>query len=83
MALTEQPAFFIGIKEDGLIEYRKTRRIFEDGVFLTEKHHREVLEPGQDVTSYPNKLRQIAAVVWTPAVIAAYLAAKAAQQLPT
>lgn len=83
MALTESTKFFLGILDDGQIEFRKTR-IIKDTVSgeIFEKHHRQVLEPGQDVTSFPNKIRQIAAVVWTPQVIAAYVAAKTNTQLP-
>jgi hypothetical protein len=79
MAISDQFKFFIGVLEDGQIEYRKTR-VLTDGPDVFEKHFRQVLEPGQDVTSFPAKLRQICAVVWTPAVIAAYLAAKAARE---
>lgn len=79
MALIETTKFFLGILDDGQIEFRKTRVITDTVTGETfEKHHRQVLEPGQDVTSQPNKVRQIAAVVWTPAVIAAYVAAKLA-----
>ena len=79
MALTEQTRFFIGILDDGLVEYRRTR-VLTDGEDVFEKHHRQMLEPGQDIAAYPLKLRQICAVVWTPGVIAAYLAAKAARE---
>lgn len=80
MALNETTKFFIGIHDDGQIEFRKTRIITDtvtDEKF--ERHHRQVLVPGQDVTSFPNKLKQICAVVWTPAVIAAYQAKVANQ----
>lgn len=76
MALTESTKFFIGILDDGVIEFRKTRTITDTVTSETfEKHHRQILEPGQDVTNQPNKVRQICAVVWTPAVIVAYQAA--------
>ena len=78
MALTERTSYFIGVRDDGQIEFRKTRVFLEDGEMVAEKHFREVLEPGQDVSIYPNKLRQIANIIWTPQVIAAYQAAKAA-----
>jgi len=82
MALTETTKFFLGILDDGQIEFRKTRVILDGVEVVGENHHRQVLVPGQDVTSFPAKIRNIAAVVWTPAVIAAYLAAKAAAQNP-
>ena len=82
MALTEQIKYYIGILDDGQIELRRTRRIMDGTEIIGEKHFRQVLEPGQDVTSFPAKIRNICAVVWTPQVIADYLAAKAASQLP-
>ena len=82
MALTEQQKVFIGILDNGMIEFRKTRAVYDGTELIGEKHDRQVLEPGQDVTAFPNKLRQICAVVWTPQVIADYLAAKAARTGP-
>lgn len=78
MALTEKTKVFLGILDDGQVEFRKTRIIMDGTEIVGEKHHRQVLEPGQDVTSQPNKIRQICAVVWTPQVISDYQAAKAA-----
>lgn len=76
MALTDTTKFFLGILDDGQIEFRKTRTVTDTVTGeIFEKHHRQVLFPGQDVTSQPNKVRQICAIVWTPAVIAAYQAA--------
>lgn len=80
MALSESTKFFIGILDDGQIEFRKTRVIMDGIEFVGEKHHRQVLEPGQDVTAQPAKVRQICQLIWTPAVIAAYLAAKAERE---
>ena len=79
MAFTERFSFFLGILDDGQIEFRKTRVILDGVDIVGERHHRQVLEPGQDVTTFPLKIRQIANVVWTPAVVAAYEAAKAAR----
>lgn len=82
MAFTEQTKFFIGILDDGQIEFRRTRVIFDGVEVVGEKHHRQVLEPGQDVSSYPPKLRQVCNLIWTPQVITAYLAAKALRESP-
>lgn len=79
MALTEQIRFFIGILDDGQIELRRTRQIMDGSEIVGEKHHRQVLEPGQDTSAFPTKLRAITGVVWTPQVIAEYQAAKAAR----
>lgn len=80
MALTEQTEYYIGIKNDGQIEFLRSRHVMDGTELVGEKHYRQVLEPGQDVTTFPPRLRQVANVVWTPAVIAAYQAAKAAAQ---
>lgn len=70
----------ITISEDGLISIRKTKRAFDDdGSLIGEKHHRSVLEPGEDVSNQPNKIQRIAQAVWTPAVVSEYQAAKAAR----
>lgn len=82
MALTESTKFFIGIQDDGQIEFRRTRVIMDGTELIGEKHHRQVLEPGQDVSAQPLKVRQVCQLIWTPAVIAAYLAAKAAASQP-
>lgn len=82
MALTETTKFFIGVHDDGQIEFRRTRVILDGEEVIGQKHHRQVLEPGQDVSQFPNRLRQIAQVVWTPQVIADYQAAKAARMNP-
>lgn len=79
MALTEQLRFFHGIEDDGQIRLRRTRVILDGGDVVGERHHSQVLEPGQDVTQYPARTRNLCAFVWTPAVIAAYEAAKAAR----
>jgi 5-deoxy-D-glucuronate isomerase len=75
MALTQTTRVFLGIEDDGTIRYRRTKVVMEDGELAGERIHSEVLTPGQDVTSYPPKVRAHCAVAWTPAVIAAYQAA--------
>lgn len=79
MAFTETTKIYLGILDDGVVEFRRTRVVLEDAEIVGEKHHRQVLTPGQDVAMLPAKVRQICAVVWTPTVIAAYEAAKAAR----
>lgn len=72
----------IGILEDGQIEVRRTRRVFDGTDILGEKHMRFVLEPGQDVSNQPLRLQRICNTVWTAQVIADYAAAKAANTQP-
>lgn len=68
----------ISILEDGQIQVRRTRRVLDNGELIGERHLRFVLEPGQDVSSYPQRLQRICSAVWTPQVIADYNAAKQA-----
>lgn len=76
MAITEQQSLYIGILNNGVIELRSTRQFYEGTELLAEKHFRQVLEPGQDVSSFSVKVRAVCNLIWTPAVIAAYLASK-------
>jgi hypothetical protein len=63
--------------ENGTILFREATRIMEDGVQLSESYHRSSLAPDSDLTDVPASVAAIAAVVWTPEVIAAYKAAQA------
>jgi len=63
--------------ENGTILFREATRIVEDGVQLSESYHRSSLAPDADLTDVPASVAAIAAVVWTPEVIAAYKAAQA------
>ena len=63
--------------ENGTILFREATRIVEDGVQLSETYHRSSLAPDSDLTDVPASVAAIAAVVWTPEVIAAYKAAQA------
>ena len=62
--------------ENGTILFREATRIMEDGVQLSETYHRSSLAPDSDLTDVPASVAAIAAVVWTPEVIAAYKAAQ-------
>lgn len=62
----------INVRENGIIEYRIAKRIFENGTFLNELYHRSSLYPGQDTTGHPAQVAAIATVVWTPDMIAAF-----------
>lgn len=79
MPLTEQPVRLrITCYEDGQIQLRRVVRIDRDGVPIAQEIQSVMLEPGQDVANYPKRVRDHAAIEWTPAVVAAYQAAKAA-----
>lgn len=79
MALTEKTEWHVGIDEDSVMVVRKDRVILDNGTSITTLYQQYVLEPGQDVSAQPAKIRNLANFIWTPAVIAAWVAKKAAQ----
>jgi hypothetical protein len=64
----------ITITENGIILVRECTKIVEDGKELSSKYHRWSFEPGQDISDMPQNVKDIAALTWTPEVIAAYQA---------
>lgn len=80
MAITTETVIDqITILENGVIQIRQTKRVFDDdGSKLGERFQRSLLSPGDDVNAQPNRIQRITQAVWTPAVIAAYQAAKVA-----
>lgn len=66
------------ILENGIIQIRQVKRVFDDdGSKLGERFQRSVLEPGDNVVTQPNRIQRIAQAVWTQAVIDAYRTARA------
>ena len=75
--LTEKVVYdVITVLEDGQMQIRRARRIFDNGVQIAEQYHRHVLAPGDEITKEDARVRQIAAIIWTPQVIADYRAAQ-------
>lgn len=61
------------------ISVRTATRVMDDGVPIgSDTYHRVVHAPGTDLTSADPRVIAIAAVVWTPAVVAAYRAERSA-----
>jgi hypothetical protein len=71
----------ISILENGVLQIREDTVILEDGIELSRTYHREILTPGSDVSDESERVQQVAAIVWTPEVIAAWEIEKA--KLPT
>ena len=69
----------IEVVESGVVQVRTKTAIKEDGVEISSKFHRHVVVPGADVSGEDAKVQAIAASIQTPAVIASYQAAQAAQ----
>ena len=69
----------IEVVENGSIQVRTKTAIMEDGKQISGTFHRHVVAPGADFSAEDAKVQAIAASIHTPAVIAAYQAAQAAQ----
>ena len=66
----------ITILEDGQLQVRRSRQIWDDGSMIAEQYHRHVLEPGQDPSQEDVRVRQVCSAIWTPQVIADFAAEK-------
>ena len=63
------------------IQCRHATVISEDGVELSRSFHRHVIAPGDDVTGEPQEVQDLVAVLHTQAVIDAYNAHLASQEV--
>jgi DNA-binding transcriptional LysR family regulator len=82
MALTETKTVDqITVTENGTVLYREATRILKDGEQIAQTYHRSSLTPGQDLTGQPANVVAICNAAWTQAVISAYQAQMAAQQV--
>lgn len=59
----------IEIKERGQVQVRKTVRVMEDGIALSENHHREIRYPGQDISDLPANIQGAINAYWTQEVL--------------
>ncbi len=84
MALAERTELgHITLLPTGQVLVRVDTIIERDGVELTRTYHREVLEPGDDVSRFEPRLKAVTDVIWTPKVIADARAAAAARNART
>ena len=82
MAFTENKVVDqITVTENGIVLYREATRILKDGNQIAQTYHRSSLTPGQDLTGQPANVAAICNAAWTEAVITAYQAQVAAQQI--
>lgn len=54
------------------IQIREANIIEKDGVPIAKTFHRYVLHPGDDITQEDEKVKGIAALIWTPEVVEEY-----------
>ena len=59
----------VSILEGGTIQVREDTVIIEDGIELSRTFHREVLEPGDNLSGKDERIKKIASVIWTNEVI--------------
>jgi hypothetical protein len=82
MALTETKVIDqIIVTENGIVLYRETTQILKDGEQIAQTYYRTSLTPAQDLTGQPANVVAICNVAWTDAIVTAYQAQVAAQQL--
>lgn len=71
MALTERKVVdLIEVLEKGHLQIREANLVERDGVLIAKTFHRYVLSPGDDVSDKEQRIKDIAAAVWTPEVLA-------------
>ena len=54
------------------IQVREANIIEKDGIVIAKMFHRYALEPGDDVSEEDEKIKGIAALLWTPQIIEEY-----------
>jgi len=59
---------------NGVLQIRDRHQILKDGQEIAASFHRHVLAPTDDVSGECDRVKAIAAAVWTPECIAAYQA---------
>ena len=78
---TEGESYQIEVLEDGQMQVRKATRVYRDdtddgidnGIAISPPtYHRHVLAPGADVTEEVERVKDIAAAVWTEDTIKKY-----------
>ena len=71
----------LDVTETVHLQIRHATYVEEDGVRISgPSFHRYVLTPGDALDGQPQRVRDVAAAVWTPEVIAAEEAAAAARR---
>ena len=62
----------IDIKELGTVSLRLTTIVKDDGVVISESHHRHVRNPNDDLTDLPQNIQDTINAYWTQEVRDAY-----------
>lgn len=80
MALTEATKEYLEVLPNGNLQIKTVLEIYRDGVLIATQNHRSAHEPGDDVSTKSKRVKDIAATVWTPELVAEHRAKKAAEQ---
>lgn len=62
----------IEILEDGQIQIRQARRVYDGDELIAEKFHRSVLAPGDDTSKHDIRIQAVTNAIWTADVIKEY-----------
>ena len=74
MALTEQSEISsIDVRENGSIQIQRSDIIYRDGAEISKIYHRHVIQPGADVSGEDERVKAIAKVIHTKAVVDAFI----------
>jgi hypothetical protein len=71
----------IEVIENGNVQVRTKTAIMEDGKQISGNFHRHVVAPGDDYSGEDARVQAICAATHTAAVVSAYQAAQAAQEV--
>ena len=80
MAFTEKQEYKIEVLSNGTLQVRRADIVLKDGVEVGRTYHRHCLMPGEDVTNEVPRVQAVAAATWTPEVVSAYEAQRAAAE---
>jgi len=79
--LTEKTEQRLEILPNGIIQVRDERVIMDNGIEISRKFHRRVIDVDDDIINESVRIKAIAPQIWTPAVKAARISEKAAAAL--
>ena len=84
MSLTDQTIISaITILEDGQLQIRRSRRVFDGLDMIAEQYHRHVLDPADPLPPGEDaRVQAVAQLLWTPSVIAERKQKRAEAQRP-
>jgi len=71
-AFTETTEYKIEVLNSGVLEIRRTDKVFKDGQPAGQNYTRYTLTPGEDVSGQIQRIKDVAEAVWTPDVTAAF-----------